>query len=173
MELWFARIRRDVIARGVFTSVADLGNKLQKYIRTYCWTPSHSAGPTLIRNGASILTKSLGQLTSKFLIVGITGQFLPSLRVCWVPGFGDDLWQAVGEAVESSARRANGERTTMRFEYVLSGNKWIDHARDASADTGQRRFRLGNEVSRSGAGELEFPPEQRPDSASSSLRRYD
>ena len=36
VELWFAKIQRDVIARGVFTSVADLGNKLRKYIRAYC-----------------------------------------------------------------------------------------------------------------------------------------
>ena len=35
LELWFAKIQRDVIARGVFTSVADLGNKLRKYIRSY------------------------------------------------------------------------------------------------------------------------------------------
>jgi hypothetical protein len=27
-----AKIQRDVIARGVFTSVADLGNKLRKHI---------------------------------------------------------------------------------------------------------------------------------------------
>jgi transposase len=41
VELWFAKIQRDVIARGVFTSVADLGNKLRKYIRAY----SKSAKP--------------------------------------------------------------------------------------------------------------------------------
>ena len=38
---WFAKIQRDVIARGVLTSVADLGNKLRKYIRAY----SKSARP--------------------------------------------------------------------------------------------------------------------------------
>ena len=32
VELWFARIQRDVIRRGVFTSVADLGRKLRRYI---------------------------------------------------------------------------------------------------------------------------------------------
>jgi len=41
VELWFAKIQRDVIARGVFTSVADLGRKLRKYIRAY----SKSAKP--------------------------------------------------------------------------------------------------------------------------------
>ncbi|MGD1095499.1 MAG: IS630 family transposase [Bryobacteraceae bacterium] len=30
------QIQRDVIARSVFNSVADLGNKLRKYIRAYC-----------------------------------------------------------------------------------------------------------------------------------------
>ena len=35
VELWFAKIQRDVIARGVFTSVSDLARKLRKYIRTY------------------------------------------------------------------------------------------------------------------------------------------
>ena len=41
VELWFARIQRDVISRGVFTSLADLARKLMKYIRAY----SHSARP--------------------------------------------------------------------------------------------------------------------------------
>ncbi|MGN6733953.1 MAG: transposase, partial [Candidatus Binatia bacterium] len=35
VELWFAKIQRDVIARGVFTSVADLKRKLMRYIRQY------------------------------------------------------------------------------------------------------------------------------------------
>jgi transposase len=35
VELWFAKIQRDVIARGVFTSVADLARKVRKYIRAY------------------------------------------------------------------------------------------------------------------------------------------
>jgi hypothetical protein len=35
VELWFANIERDVIARGVFTSVPDLKRKLMRYIRTY------------------------------------------------------------------------------------------------------------------------------------------
>jgi len=35
VELWFGKIQRDVIARGVFTSVADLSRKLLKYIRAY------------------------------------------------------------------------------------------------------------------------------------------
>lgn len=35
VEIWFGKIQRDVIARGVFTSVADLARKLRKYIRAY------------------------------------------------------------------------------------------------------------------------------------------
>lgn len=35
VELWFAKIERDVIARGVFSSVNDLKRKLMKYIRHY------------------------------------------------------------------------------------------------------------------------------------------
>ncbi|RPI60960.1 MAG: IS630 family transposase, partial [Lysobacterales bacterium] len=39
VELWFAKIERDVIARGVFTSVADLRKKLMRYIRHYNEAP--------------------------------------------------------------------------------------------------------------------------------------
>ena len=39
VELWFAKIERDVIARGVFTSVKDLKRKLLRYIRRYNETP--------------------------------------------------------------------------------------------------------------------------------------
>jgi transposase len=35
VENWFARIERDVIARGVFTSVSDLRRKLLRYIRLH------------------------------------------------------------------------------------------------------------------------------------------
>lgn len=39
VELWFAKIERDVIARGVFTSVLDLKRKLMRYIRHYNKAP--------------------------------------------------------------------------------------------------------------------------------------
>jgi transposase len=39
VELWFAKIERDVIARGVFTSVSDLKRKLMRYIRQYNTVP--------------------------------------------------------------------------------------------------------------------------------------
>lgn len=39
VELWFAKIERDVIARGVFTSVFDLKRKIMRYIRKYNEVP--------------------------------------------------------------------------------------------------------------------------------------
>jgi hypothetical protein len=39
VELWFSKIERDVIARDVFTSLADLKRKLMKYIRHYNKVP--------------------------------------------------------------------------------------------------------------------------------------
>jgi len=39
VELWFSKIDRDVIARGVFTSVSDLKRKLLRYIRHYNKSP--------------------------------------------------------------------------------------------------------------------------------------
>ena len=35
VEIWFAKIERDVIARGIFTSVSDLARKLRRYINAY------------------------------------------------------------------------------------------------------------------------------------------
>lgn len=35
VELWFAKIQRDLLARGIFTSVADLARKIRKYLRAY------------------------------------------------------------------------------------------------------------------------------------------
>jgi transposase len=39
VELWFGKIERDVIARGVFTSVSDLKRKLVRYIRHHNKAP--------------------------------------------------------------------------------------------------------------------------------------
>jgi transposase len=41
VELWFSKIERDVIARGVFTSVPDLKRKLMRYIRQYNKAPTN------------------------------------------------------------------------------------------------------------------------------------
>jgi transposase len=35
VEIWFSKIQRHVISRGVFTSVKDLARKLMRYIRNY------------------------------------------------------------------------------------------------------------------------------------------
>ncbi len=35
IELWFAKIERDCLARGIFTSTADLRRKLMQYIRAH------------------------------------------------------------------------------------------------------------------------------------------
>jgi transposase len=35
VELWFSKLQRDVIARGIFTSVQDLARKLRRYINAY------------------------------------------------------------------------------------------------------------------------------------------
>ncbi len=39
VEIWFSKIERDLIARGIFTSVSDLKRKLMHYIRHYNTTP--------------------------------------------------------------------------------------------------------------------------------------
>src|SRR6187200_1699347 len=39
VELWFAKIERDLLARGIFTSVADLARKIRRYIRLYNKVP--------------------------------------------------------------------------------------------------------------------------------------
>ncbi len=39
VELWFGKIERDLIARGIFTSVPDLARKLRRYIRQYNKAP--------------------------------------------------------------------------------------------------------------------------------------
>ena len=35
IEIWFSKVERDVIARGIFTSVQDLARKLRRYINAY------------------------------------------------------------------------------------------------------------------------------------------
>jgi transposase len=35
VELWFAKLKRDLLARGVFTSVADLARKLRRFVTKY------------------------------------------------------------------------------------------------------------------------------------------
>ncbi len=35
VELWFSKIERDLLARGIFTSVPDLARRIRTYIRQY------------------------------------------------------------------------------------------------------------------------------------------
>ena len=35
VEIWFSKLQRDVIIRGIFTSVQDLSRKILRYIRLY------------------------------------------------------------------------------------------------------------------------------------------
>jgi transposase len=35
IEIWFSKIQRDLIARGIFTSKSDLHRKIMRYIRHY------------------------------------------------------------------------------------------------------------------------------------------
>ena len=35
IEIWFTKIQRDIIARGIFSSVKDLDRKIMRYIRSY------------------------------------------------------------------------------------------------------------------------------------------
>ena len=39
VELWFSKIERDLLARGIFTSVPDLAHKIRRYIRQYNKAP--------------------------------------------------------------------------------------------------------------------------------------
>jgi transposase len=39
VELWFAKIERDLLARGIFTSVADLARQIRRYIKHYNKVP--------------------------------------------------------------------------------------------------------------------------------------
>jgi transposase len=54
VELWFSKIERDLLARGIFTSVADLARKIRGYIRHYNkaakpirWSYPPSGRPTM------------------------------------------------------------------------------------------------------------------------------
>ena len=61
VEIWFSRIERDVISRGVFSSVSDLAHMLKRYIRAYSaqakpfkWSysdPTRHIGNTLFATG--------------------------------------------------------------------------------------------------------------------------
>jgi hypothetical protein len=64
VKIWFAKIEREVIARGIFTSVSDLARKLRRYINAYSANARPISGSTPTPPAASALTKSLRQATS-------------------------------------------------------------------------------------------------------------
>ncbi len=71
VELWFAKIQRDLLARGIFTSVADLSRKIRQiHSRLRQSRTAHSAGPIQIPAEESLLILSLGQLTSLAIQLG-------------------------------------------------------------------------------------------------------
>ena len=39
VELWFGKIERDLLARGIFTSLPDLARKIRRYIACYNQDP--------------------------------------------------------------------------------------------------------------------------------------
>ena len=53
VESWFSKLQREVIDRGIFTSVADLKRKILRYIRLYQKTPNPFSGNTrMFANGS-------------------------------------------------------------------------------------------------------------------------
>ena len=70
VELWFSKIQRDLIARGIFTSVPDLSRKLLRYIAHYNKAPEKlSSGPGAIhRSGFFLLTFLLIHCTRVMLM---------------------------------------------------------------------------------------------------------
>ena len=64
VEIWFGKIERDVIARGIFTSVPDLARKLRRYINAYSANARPFNGNTQTPSAVFALTISLRQSTS-------------------------------------------------------------------------------------------------------------
>ena len=61
VELWFAKIERDLLARGIFTSVPDLARKIRRYIVRYNehpkpirWTYSNPAHRITTRSAGTV-----------------------------------------------------------------------------------------------------------------------
>ena len=63
VELWFAKIERDLLARGIFTSIPDLARKIRRYITRYNEDPNRSAGSTATQR-IELLVIQLKQATS-------------------------------------------------------------------------------------------------------------
>lgn len=64
VEIWFSKIQRDLISRGVFTSTTDLRRKLMAYTDSTTDTADRSNGRTATRDGASMSILHRRQSTS-------------------------------------------------------------------------------------------------------------
>ena len=64
VEIWFAKIERDVIARGIFTSVPDLARKASPLSTLIQPTRARSSGSTPTHPAVSVVTNSQRQATS-------------------------------------------------------------------------------------------------------------
>jgi transposase len=58
VEIWFSKVERDVIARGIFTRVRDLARKLRRYINAYSANAKPIQWNIPIRHAASAVTLS-------------------------------------------------------------------------------------------------------------------
>jgi hypothetical protein len=58
VELWFAKIQRDVIARGIFAAVANLGRNCIDTFARIRKLPNHSVGP-IAMPGITLVTVSV------------------------------------------------------------------------------------------------------------------
>ena len=69
VEIWFSKLERDVIARGIFTSVKDLARKLRRYINAYSANPKPIQWRYSDPTPASAVTVSLPRVTTGSQIV--------------------------------------------------------------------------------------------------------
>ena len=67
VEIWFSKLQRDVIDRGIFTSVADLKRRILRYIRLYQKTAKPFQWKYFRRSQANsnMVAMSQGQPTSR------------------------------------------------------------------------------------------------------------
>jgi transposase len=63
VEIWFSKVERHVIARGIFTRVRDLARKLRRYINAYSANAKPIQSNIPIRHAASAVTLSLRHAT--------------------------------------------------------------------------------------------------------------
>jgi transposase len=116
VELWFAKIQREVIARGVFTSVPDLARKLRRCINAYQPTPSLSSGGIQTLPAASVVTNSPRQATPRLGIATLVqikelclAYFMVGLLKCLSKGTIDERLISKASAVHGAVNARGGE----------------------------------------------------------------